>query len=287
MSYNKDILYSINVNVFDYIDFRDYLQQVILTLRANQKKLTYRKLSSLFGFKSPNFLLLLIQKKRKMSYATAQKTCRLLNLTKPESEYFLLMVNSTLTTQITEREQITKRMLQLQRNRNQKDIEPKLYELYENWHQIVLREILNLQQTPQTIEFLSQFFEEKITENQIKESLQKLNQLDLIEKKNGRWVNKQTHLKTGDFISNTYILLFHKKMIELAEKSLDRHTAKQRYLSALTLPIGEASEQKIRELIEDFKLKALEISEDSTESDRIMQLNLQFFPVTKVYNEKK
>jgi uncharacterized protein (TIGR02147 family) len=274
------------IKIFDYIDFRDYLSQVLLHLRTTNKSLTYRKLSAEFGFKSPNFLLLLIQKKRKMSIETAQKITKILNLNKIEKEYFLLMVKSTLAKDVVDREMITKRMLQIQRNRHQKVIEPKIYELYENWYQVILYELLNLQQMPQTTAFLSSFFEEKVSEKQIAEAIEKLNELGLIEKRNNRWVNKQTNLKTGDFFSNTFVILFHKKMLELAEKSLNRHTGKERYLSALTLPISETSHQKIRELIEEFKIKALEICEETPDNNRVMQLNLQFFPITKVYDEK-
>lgn len=279
-------LYSINVSVFDFIDFRDFLAQVLHHLRNQNKSLTYRKLSTEFGFKSPNFLLLLVQKKRKMSLQTAKKIAKKLNLGRYEQEYFLLMVQSTLTTDITDREQVTKKMLGLQRNRHQKNIEPQLYELYENWYQVILREIINLRQIPQTPNFLSSFFEEKITEKQALQALEKLKQLGLIEKRNNRWMNLQVNLKTGDFFSNTFIVLFHKKMLELAGKSLDQKSGNERYLSSLSLPVSESSHQKIRELIEDFKTKALEICEESPESDRVMQLNLQFFPMTKVYDEK-
>ncbi len=279
-------LYSIKGIVFDYIDFRDYLSQVLESLKGSDKKMTYRKLSAKFGFKSPNFLLLLIQKKRRMSVETAQRISKILNLNKMEQEYFVLMVKSTLVSDLAEREQMTKRMLSLQRSRQQKPIEPRLYGLYENWYQIILREIFNLQQVPQTLSFLSYFFEEKVSEKQIASAIEKLSELGLIERKNGRWVNKQVHLKTGDFFSNTLLILFHKKMLELAEKSLDRHSAQERYLSTLTLPVSEASQQKIRELIEEFKMKALEISEEFAEGNRVMQLNLQFFPMTRMYDEK-
>ena len=279
-------LYSKDIKIFDYIDFRDYLLRIITSLRARGPEITYRKLSAAFGFKSPNFLLLLTQKKRNMSFETGQKFCKILALSKNESEYLLLMVKSTLTKEIAVREKIAKRMVSLQKNQNQTILEPKMHDLYENWYQVILREIISLPEIPQTPQFISNFFEDKISEAQIEAALTKLNNLGLIEKKDGRWRNKDTHLKTGDFFSNTYLILFHKKMLEFAELSLTKHNGKERYLGTLTLPVSEESHQKIRELIEEFKNKALIISEESQNPNQVMQLNFQLFPISKVYHEK-
>jgi len=283
---NLKILYSKNVNLFEYFDFRDYLSALLKTWKEDDPKLTHRKLCAYFGFKSPNFFLLITQKKRKISISTAKMMSKKLGHTRKQSEYFLLLVKSTLSPSLNEREEISKRILSLQRQSEQQNLEPRLYELYEHWYQVVLREVLTLPQLLHTPENLSKFFDETVSAHQVQKSLEKLTSLDLIEKKSSRWIPKETHLKTGDYFSNTFIILFHQKMLDLAKRSLSEHSGTQRYFSTLTLPVSAQSEKKMRELIDDFKTKALEISESSAEeNDRVMQLNLQLFPLTQVIDE--
>lgn len=288
MSENVKNLYSRNVNIFEFFDFRDYLSELLKFWKADDPTLTHRKLCAYFGFKSPNFLLLITQKKRKISITTAKKISQKIGLTRKQSEYFLLLVKATLSSALSDREEVSKRILLLQRQSQQQNLDPHLYELYEHWYQVVLREILTLPKIPHSPEKIASLFDETVTTYQIQKSLDKLTALNLVEKKNGRWIPKEIHLKTGDYFSNTFIMLFHQKMLDLAKRSLAEHTGTQRYFSTLTLPVSVQSEKKMRELIDDFKAKALEISETSSvENDRVMQLNLQLFPLTKVIHEEE
>ena len=276
-----------SVNIFNFIDFRDYLEKVITVIRELNKAYTYRKLSALFGFKSPNFLLLLIQKKRNLSLESAEHICRTLKLNKAESEYFVLMVKSTLEKKLEAREIITKKMLRIQKGKQVDKLDPQLYELYEHWYYVILREVLILPNIPHKPNFLAKFFEYNLTEAEIKRGLSQLEKLNLIEKKSGRYLVKSNQIKTGNYFSNTYLLLFHKKMMELAQGSLDKYAGNQRYLSSLTLPLNEKLHAKLRELIEEFKFNSLELSESESEQNQVFQMNIQLFPLTKVYHEEK
>lgn len=278
-------LYS--VDIFNFIDFRDYLEKIITLIRDSNKAFTYRKLSSLFGFKSPNFLLLLIQKKRNLSLESAEHICRILKLNKTESEYFVLMVKSTLEKKLEVREVIAKKMLGIQKSKQAHKLDPQLYEFYEHWYYVILREVLTLPNIPHTPKFLAKFFEHHLTEVEIKRGLAKLEKLNLIEKKSGRYIVKNNHVKTGNYFSNTYMLLFHKKMIEFAQGSLDKYNGNQRYLSSLSLPLNEKLHHKLRDLIEEFKTNSLELSDSEDNQNQIFQMNIQLFPLTKAHNENK
>ncbi len=282
-----NILYSIKSDIYSYEDLRDYIKYLLDTIKKTHDHITHRQLSSYFGFKSPNFLLLLAQKKRQLSAKTAGRIAKVLALNKTETEYFLLMAQLSLSTELTDKHVITKRMIQIKKNKNLQNIPASAYHLYENWYQVILRELLSSSQIKQTPEALAEYFIEPITPQQIKSSLKKLENLGLIERQNNTYQPKQKNIRTGDSFSNTYILLFHQKMLEFAKQSLTKFNGQQRYISSLSLPVNTEASVQIRQLTEEFKIKILNICEEVDTPDQIMQLNIQYFPITKVLHEKK
>lgn len=77
-------------SVFEYSDYRAYLKDEFEFFQSRDRKYTLRFITRELEFSS-GFLSLIMQAKRRMSYATCTKICRYLGLTGLETQCFWLL----------------------------------------------------------------------------------------------------------------------------------------------------------------------------------------------------
>jgi uncharacterized protein (TIGR02147 family) len=97
----------------------------------------------------------------------------------------------------------------------------------------------------------------------------------------GRWVQTNPVISTGDEVASLHVLNYHKQVSRLAEGALDRAGKDDRDISALTLGINRADFALIKSKIQQFRKEIIAIVRNSTNDDRVYQLNFQFFPVSR------
>jgi uncharacterized protein (TIGR02147 family) len=88
-------------------------------------------------------------------------------------------------------------------------------------------------------------------------------------------------LSTGPEVKSLAITNFHREMLRLASESIERYPASERDISTLTLRINSASMAEIKRRIIEFRKELLEFALNEESSDQVLQINLQFFPLTK------
>lgn len=87
------------VRIFDYMNYRDYLRDFFEEKKRELRFYSYRLFSLKAGFKSPNFLKLVIKGERNLSKQSVYKFSKALNLSKTETDYFenLIFFNQSKT----------------------------------------------------------------------------------------------------------------------------------------------------------------------------------------------
>jgi uncharacterized protein (TIGR02147 family) len=88
-------------------------------------------------------------------------------------------------------------------------------------------------------------------------------------------------LSTGDEVTSLNIVNYHKQVSKLAENVFDRSTREERDISALTLGINGRAFIRIKHRLQSFRKEIMAIAKGSENADRVFQLNLQFFPVSR------
>jgi uncharacterized protein (TIGR02147 family) len=94
-------------------------------------------------------------------------------------------------------------------------------------------------------------------------------------------VQKSAAISTGDEVNSLNVVNYHKQVTRLAEGAFDHTPRELRDISALTLGINALDAQLIKEKIQSFRKDIIEIAKASQGSDRVYQLNFQFFPVSR------
>ena len=150
-------------SIFKYFDYRSCLSDIYLWHKENTRGFSYRKMSSMLGFSSPNFLKLVIDGKRNISKESLKKITEGIGLNKVESEYFSYLVFFTQANDTVEKNYYFALITSLRSKSFIKGITPEQYEYLSNWYHPVVRELVCGLSEPLDYENLSNSISIKLT----------------------------------------------------------------------------------------------------------------------------
>jgi uncharacterized protein (TIGR02147 family) len=121
-----------------------------------------------------------------------------------------------------------------------------------------------------------------IKPSEAQKSVTLLQKLELIKRnEQGMWEQTSPIISTGNEVASLHVLNYHKQVSRLAEGALDRSGKDERDISSLTMGISRTDFCRIKNRIQEFRKEIVDIVRNSSDDDRVYQLNFQFFPVSK------
>lgn len=269
-----------SICLFKFEDYRKFLELVTEEIKANLG-LTYRELNDYFGFKASNFIQLVCKRERNLTAQSISSITQALQLDKDEKKYFSLLVDLNQNTSVTERQALLNKLIFLKKKNSKENLSKENYSYYSSWYNIVIREALQLKLTPNELETLENKIVPPISKSQKEEAIKSLEKLQLIKKIPDGYYPTELTLRTGDQFNHEMILQFHYKMLELAKESIHQFQTNEREIGAVTVSLSEKNFLHLKQKLKDLKEEILELSESEKEAERIYQINLQLFPLTK------
>jgi uncharacterized protein (TIGR02147 family) len=271
------------INIFDYTDYRQYLQDAYSERKRENPKFSYRFVASRVGFSSPGFFTNVLKGKKDISLNLAFKFADLFKLGRKQREYLELLLLFHKAGGNREKEEYLNRLLAL-RSSTVKKVAANQYEFYEKWYYTAVREALALHPFRGDFRELSAQICPPITVAQARKSIELLEQLGLIRKDaEGSYERTDAVISAGDEISRVLINAFQVQAMELAKHALDRLPSGKRNFSTLTLSISASTYSAMLDELREFRGKLL----NSDNVDRVYQMNFQVFPLTALPEEKK
>lgn len=289
-----------------YDDPIKLLQDFIELRKEAGQNFSYRWFAQKAGFKSPNYLHLIINRKRKINQKTAEKISKVFSWKQWERKYFLKLTEFHFEEDYQRKQDLAQSLLGLRQIR--------IGSLYADGAQIEdlylhsLGPILfELSKTglPFQKEFLENLFVADFSYLQIEKVIQHLiNKKLLILEENILTTGKDFN-STGDEVYSQLVKKYHSDMMRLAVHSMYQVDRQERDISGLSLNLSAKQFQRIKSKIQAFRkeLLAIELQNDenekkhfnsekkNTKSDhklknkeipkRLYQLGIQLFPLTK------
>jgi uncharacterized protein (TIGR02147 family) len=271
-------MYSTNVEILKYDNYRSYLKDAVEDLRS-QKIFSYRKFSHAAGFTSPNFLLLLIQGERNLSQASADKLGTAFGLKNIKLQFFKELVQFNQSTNPSERFEKMQNLLKVKAKLSVHFIEDDTAEYLSQWIHSAIRELLIV--SPYiTEDEISQRLSPHIKIQEVKKSLNLLLKLNLIQQTEQGYQTTSTSLSTGHEFVSASAFAYHDQMIQLGKESLQRFPRHQRNITGTTLSLSWENFQIIQKKIQDLRSEILAMSEIDQNKEEVFQFNFQLFPLT-------
>lgn len=224
---------------------------------------------------------LVTKSRRKLTTDIAKKMAQSFKLSPSETKYFINLVGLKESLSLVDRELFAHGLVKDKSSLRIDPLRSNQYGYYSNWYNIVIREILAYAPKAYLESELANLIVPKISEKQVKDSLDLMNSLGLISYKNNQWVVSNQVIGFADSVAKFSLMLFHKKMIELGGFALEKFDRTQRDITGITASLSETEFAKAQVIIENARHEILKLSESKEPEKRIFQMNVQLFPVSQ------
>ncbi len=269
------------ISPYAYLDYRHYLADFFGGKKAANRGFSYRVFCRKAGINSPGLVSEVLAGTRRLSKAYAEKFALGLGLDEGERAFFALMIAYTHAATDAAKRELYAEILNSLPLRVQ-GLRRSQWEYFSKWYHVAARECLAILDSHDEAAELSRRLRPRITLAQAKSALAALESLDLIGKNaQGRWKARQASLITpGDENESLLFRVYRGEMLARAAEALERFPGSAQTQACTTLSVSAAGAERIRGHIEEFHRRVLETVQADSDEDRVMQLNLQFFPMS-------
>jgi uncharacterized protein (TIGR02147 family) len=233
------------------------------------------------------FLVRVLQGKRNLTGKLALKFAEFMKLSKKEKEYFQLLTEFGKAKSQSEKRFFLEKLTGIRKTRI-KLIEPAQYEFYDKWYYSAIRELLDVYRFEGDYAQLARLLEPSITPGEAKKAISVLEKLNLIQKNNsGFYESRDTVISAGEDWKAVAIAGYQLSSMDLAKEAYDKFPKKVTNYSTLTLSVSKEAFFNITENLKLFRRQILEMVKHDSNADRVLQMNFQVFPLSKIKNGGK
>jgi uncharacterized protein (TIGR02147 family) len=270
------------VDVFSFLDARQYLRAYYEAEKKRRSSFSYRYLSMKAGFRSPNFFKLVIDGQRNLGVDAVPKVSLALGHNAAEGEFFADLVSFTQARSVAEKNRAFARISATRRCRSARRLEGEVFSYFSHWYSPAIRELTARNDFREDPKWIANTLRPKISVQEAKQSLALLLSLGLVvrDQETGRVVQGDPTLTTEHEVTSLAVKNFHRQMLERASESIDTVKASRRDLAALTACVSEKTAAVIKDRIHRFREEIAELCDQDEEPELIYQLNLQLFPLS-------
>ena len=270
------------LSIFEYLDYRKFLADYYQFKKSLNPHYSHRMFARKAGINSSGYFSEVLNGNRNLAKNQIGKFALAMDLGEKEKAYFDLMVAFCHAKSDAARKSIYAMMIgtlpvhvqQLRRSQ---------MEYFAKWYHVAVREALSIVSVKGDGEELAAVLDPPVTPAQAKAALRVLERLRLIARDpEGCW--RATHaslLSPEDPGAGLLLRSFQREMMAKASEALERVESSRRDISCVTMSVSGAGLERIKGLVADFHKRVLEVVRADHAEDRIMQLNLQVFPLTR------
>lgn len=272
----------------NYTDFRSYLKDWIDERKSLGLPGSNRWFAMKMGINSTSWLTSVAKGSKGLSKATANKLSEILKHSPIEARYFETLVCFNQARTIEERNNYYKELIALQKLRDVHTVKANQYDLYSTWYNSAVRSLIGMhlfKATAGDYERLAAMVSPPITASQARKSVQLLEKLGLVKAaENGTFELTSSAITTGENIRSLAVANFQQETMRLAQEAMDRYPRDERYIGTATVGVSAAAFKRIKQILIDTSDKVAEIANADADADRVYQVNLQAFPLSKPGN---
>ncbi len=279
------------LNIYDYLDYRKFLKDYYDFQKKNQSSFSYRQFSKIAGFKSPNFLKLVMESQRNLSKSGILKFSTALKLNKNQSEYFYHLVLMNQSEKDHEKEIHYKSLTKIAPHTKRKSLGMDAHRYCSHWIYPVLREMIELNIFEEDPYWIARRLNFQVSIPEIRSALKFLIDEEYIKRTSSDTLEvAEKILTTPDEIASLSYRNYHRQMLHQAEEALNTIPLEDREFGSVTFILPENAIQELKERIKQFRqeIHHWAVEQSSTNNGELVtQLNIQLYPHTKNTGRKK
>ncbi len=280
-----------------FADYRQYLRE-FYDYRRNQTRhllrpYNYSTFAAGADIRSPNYLKLIIGGQRNLSTEMAGKFAKAMHLSREETEEFIALVDYTQAVDPLERNRYLKALADIRVRQQLKsgEINADTWAKVPSWVTWVLYALAEQKNVAFAPEELFELMRGKARSEDIRRSLDKLiTSGELTRNADTGEVTKGRELMTGsEDVPVEMVRKLQAELIYLGLESLFQDVPQDREIGAQTLALTEKEFEQLKFELRQFRkrwAKDIGVARKTEKGDRVFQLNIQLFPVTRKAREE-
>lgn len=267
-------------NFSDVADYRDLLKSYYEQRKKEMPFYSYRMMGDKLGLDS-SYLYRVLQKKQHLPAHVIPAAKELLDFDGRSAEYFDLLVAAGVAKSADKKAELMAKAVAL-RDVERHSLQQAELKLLENWWIPAVRAYLELNGGVVNIKKIAKDLCPPITEEQAAEAIETLKEIGLVKNvTSGRLALTDAHLTVGGQEKSAAVRHFQKQVLFLASEALETVPVNERNISTLTLSVDQACFDDLGEMLREFRRLVQKRVDESKRPDRVMQLSMAFYPVTK------
>lgn len=273
-------------DIFTYTEYRKFLQDAWTERKARDPKFSHRFIVQRAGFNSSAFFSRLLVGDVNLSPSGALRLAEVFHLGTHETRYFELMVLLDQARSHEEKMFYADRLASWRRV-PVLPLDASKADFCKDWRAVAVLEALEIVEHRDDHARLGALLAPPASGEEVRTVLDLLERLGLAGKdEDGIW-RKTDRFISADEVDTESVNRFRRDTMELAREAIDRFDREDRSISTLTATLSKAGFERVRDRLRQLRREILELSRSDDRADRVVQINLQAFPVFLARTEEE
>jgi uncharacterized protein (TIGR02147 family) len=268
--------------VYDYVDYRAFVRDAYTARKRDDRRFSLRWFARRAGLASWSFPKLVMEGKRNLGAANVEGFARALGLGGAEARFFGDLVTLAHAEAAAERQLALERISANRRFRQARKLEGAMLACLTHWYVPAVRELAARSDFVADPRWIARQLLPPIATAEAARALETLEEVGLlVRNEEGRLVRGEPTWTTGHELRASAVPAYHRQMLLRAAEAIDAVPPDEREMGAQTVCVRAASLPELKARLRQFRTEMLEHCESQTEPDRVYQLCLAFFPLTR------
>ncbi|MBK9577737.1 MAG: TIGR02147 family protein [Fibrobacterota bacterium] len=265
-------------DIFAYTEYRKYLTDAWTERKAQDPRFSHRFIVQRAGFNSSAFFSRILTGDVNLTPSGALRLAEVFHLGTHETRYFELLVLLDQARSHEEKMFFADRLASWRRV-PVSALDSAKATFCQDWRAVAVLETLEIIEHSDDHEKLGSFLVPPASGQEVASILALLAELGLASRNiHGIW-RKTERFISADEVDTESVNQFRRDTIDLAREALDRFEREDRSISTLTATVSKASFERVRDRLRQLRREILELSRADDQADRVLQVNLQAFPL--------
>jgi uncharacterized protein (TIGR02147 family) len=270
------------LSIYDYLDYRLYLEDFCRRKKELQRGFSYRVFCRKAGVSSAGYLSDVISGRRNLTQAYVGKFALALELDAKGRAYLDLLVSYKHANTPEARQSLYDALIQALPLRIQRLRRSQL-DYFSKWHNVAIREALSTHAFTDDYAALAALFQPPLAAAQARSAVDLLKRLGLIgEDADGHWKSRHASLVSkGEESDSPLFRAFRNEMAAKGAEALEKIPWSRQKCFNITMSLSPGGVERLITCMRQFHRQVLETVQSDSGEDRVVQVNLHMFPLTR------
>ena len=268
-----------SLSLVSYSDYRLYLRGVFDAKKRVNARFSFRRFAEIVGFKSPNYLQMILDGRRNLSVETAGQISSKLKFSAPQRDYFLALVQIEQAKSDQDKAEGERNRLLALKRIVSKEIPAAQKEVLSRWYHLLVRELFLLPRHKPEAGWISEMLAGLISREEAAASIEMLCRSGFLVADGASYRVAEPVLQTDENqLQAVFMRQHHAELLQAWAKNLDKLAPGEQELGVLNIPINSAKIPELRRRIRQFQDEIVGFVQSEDEADRVVQLGTYLIP---------